>query len=209
MSLAGGCWSHSQAQPYCLCVPAFWEGCRIKAIRLARAVGLLLTAYLFWILGSLGFLRNTTGGILLAWLIVIGISLTVYVRGREPFDWRGWWRENRSVVITGEILFAVLFVGWAIIRAYQPELHSTEKPMDLMFINSIIRSPAFPPNDAWMAGYSISYYYFGYFIAAMLSTASGITGAIGLNMMVSLVFALTGLTAFGVVYKSGTGTYPF
>src|SRR6185295_5997767 len=52
---------------------------------------------------------------------------------------------------------------------------------------------------AWMAGYSISYYYFGYFIAAMLSTASGVTGSIGLNMMVSMVFALAGVTAFGVV----------
>src|SRR6185295_2234244 len=52
---------------------------------------------------------------------------------------------------------------------------------------------------AWMAGYSISYYYFGYFMAAMLSTASGVGGSIGLNMMVSMIFALAGVTAFGVV----------
>jgi YYY domain-containing protein len=180
-----------------------------KGYTLARAVGLLLTAYLFWLLGSLGFLRNTTGGILLAWLIVLGLSLAVYMRGRERFDWRAWWRDSRPVVISAEILFAVLLLGWAIIRAYQPELRSTEKPMDLMFINSIIRSPAFPPNDAWMAGYSISYYYFGYFMAAMLSTATGISGAIGLNMMVSLVFALTGLTVFGVVCNLARAYQPF
>ncbi|MBA3869600.1 MAG: hypothetical protein H0X30_10645 [Anaerolineae bacterium] len=172
-----------------------------RGYTLARAAGLLLTGYVFWILGSLGFLRNTSGSIILSWLVVLGIGATVYFRNSERFDWRAWWRENRTVVIAGELLFIILFVGWAIIRAYQPELHSTEKPMDLMFISSIMRSPAFPPNDGWMSGYSISYYYFGYFISAMLATVSGITSTIAYNLTISLVFALTGLTAFGVAYN--------
>ncbi len=172
-----------------------------KGYTLARAAGLLLTGYVFWILGSLGFLRNTGGSIILSWLVVLVIGLAVYFRSSERFDWRAWWRENRTVVIVGELLFIALFFGWAIIRAYQPELHSTEKPMDLMFISSIMRSPTFPPNDGWMAGYSISYYYFGYFIAAMLATVSGIANTIAFNLTISMVFALTGLTAFGVAYN--------
>ncbi len=172
-----------------------------RGYTLARAVGLLLTGYVFWILGSLGFLRNSSGSIILSWVVVVAIGLAVYFRAEERFDWRGWWRENRTVVIVGELLFITLFVGWALVRAYQPELHSTEKPMDLMFISSIMRSPTFPPNDGWMAGYSISYYYFGYFLAAMLATASGIANTIAFNLTISLVFALTGLTAFGVAYN--------
>lgn len=172
-----------------------------RGYTLARAAGLLITGYVFWVLGSLGFLRNTSGSIFLSWVIVLALALTVYFRGGERFDWRAWWRENKTVVICGELLFLVLFFGWALIRAYQPELHSTEKPMDLMFISSIMRSPTFPPNDGWMAGYSISYYYFGYFIAAMLATASGIANTIAFNLTISLVFALTGLTAFGVAYN--------
>ncbi|MCA0453384.1 MAG: DUF2298 domain-containing protein [Chloroflexi bacterium] len=172
-----------------------------RGYTLARAVGLLLTGYTFWILGSLGFLRNTGGSIVLSWLVVLAIGLMVYARGGERFDWRAWWRENRTVVVVGELLFIILFVGWAAVRAYQPEIHSTEKPMDLMFISSIMRSPTFPPNDGWMSGYSISYYYFGYFIAAMLATASGIANTIAFNLTISLVFALTGLTAFGVAYN--------
>ncbi len=172
-----------------------------KGYTLARAAGLLLTGYVFWILGSLGFLRNTSGSIIFSWLVVLILGLVVYFRSSERFDWRAWWRENRTVVIVGELLFVVLFFGWAIIRAYQPELHSTEKPMDLMFISSIMRSPTFPPNDGWMSGYSISYYYFGYFISAMLATASGIANTIAFNLTISMVFALTGLTAFGVAYN--------
>jgi YYY domain-containing protein len=172
-----------------------------RGYTMSRAAGLLLTGYIFWILGSLGFLRNTSGSIILSWLVVLAISITVYFRGGDLFNWRAWWRENRTVVIAGELLFIILFVGWAIMRAYQPELHSTEKPMDLMFISSIMRSPAFPPNDGWLAGYSISYYYFGYFMAAMLATVSGIGSTITFNLTISLTFALTGLTAFGVAYN--------
>jgi YYY domain-containing protein len=73
--------------------------------------------------------------------------------------------------------------------------------MDLMMISSIMRSPVFPPNDGWMSGYSISYYYFGYLMAAMLSTLSGVQSTIGYNLMNALLFALTGLTAFGVAYN--------
>lgn len=172
-----------------------------KGYTLARAAGLLVTGYIFWILASLGFLRNTAGSMLLAWVIVLALSLVIYFRMGQAFDWRAWWRENRPVVILAEVLFLLAFFGWALVRAHQPEIRSTEKPMDLMMMSSIMRSPVFPPNDGWMAGYSISYYYFGYLMAAMLSTLSGVQSTIGYNLMNALLFALTGLTAFGVAYN--------
>lgn len=170
-----------------------------KGYTLARAAGLLLVGYVFWLLVSLGFLQNTPGSILLAWLIVLVIG--VIAQARQPMNWHVWWRENRPVVIAGEVLFAALFIGWAVVRAHQPELRTTEKPMDLLFISSIMRSDTFPPNDGWMAGYSISYYYFGYTLAAMLSTLSGAASTVGYNLWNAMLFALTGLTAFGVVYN--------
>lgn len=170
-----------------------------KGYTLARAAGLLLVGFVFWFLGSLGFLQNTPGSILLSWLLVLAISLAIYLK--SPVNLRSWWAENRRVVIAAELLFIVLLVGWAVYRAHQPELSSTEKPMDLMFTNSIMRSETFPPNDAWMAGYSISYYYFGYLLSASLALTSGVPGTIAMNMMIALLFALTGLTVFGVAYN--------
>ncbi len=171
-----------------------------RGYTLSRAAGLLLVGYTYWILGTLGFLRNSSGGILLAWLVVLTAGLAVYARGGR-FDWGGWWRENRTVVIVAEVLFALLFVGWAIFRSHQNGLTGTEKPMDLMFISSIMRSDVFPPNDGWLSGYSISYYYFGYFIMAMLSMMSGVVSTAGYNLAAALLFALTGVTVFGVVYN--------
>jgi YYY domain-containing protein len=139
----------------------------------------------------------------LAWLIVVVISLAVYLRRSDdkPMNWREWWRENRVSVITAEMLFAVLLIGWATVRAHQNEVIFTEKPMELAFISSVMRSDTYPPSDPWMAGYAISYYYFGYVMAAMLSMLSGISSATGFNMLISLIFALVGLTTFGVVYN--------
>ena len=44
------------------------------------------------------------------------------------------------------------FPGMALVRAYDPAANHTEKPMDLMFMNSIAASATYPPMDAWLAG---------------------------------------------------------
>ena len=121
--------------------------------------------------------------------------------GRERIDLRAWWRENYRVVIVGEILFFVLLFGWSIVRAYQNNLLGTEKAMELAFLSSTMRSPTFPPADPWLSGYAISYYYFGYVIMAMLSLLSGVSSTVGFGMTTALLFALTGLGAFGVGYN--------
>lgn len=172
-----------------------------KGYTLARALGLLLVGFVFWLLASLGFVRNTPGSILLAWLIVLVGSLVTYFRQPESFDWREWWGQNRPVIITAEILFAVSMLAFAIYRAHMPNLTGTEKPMELAFMSAVQRSTVFPPNDPWLSGYAISYYYFGYVQSAMLSMMSGISSTIGFNMTISLLFSLTGLTTFGVVYN--------
>ncbi|BCX03006.1 MAG: hypothetical protein KatS3mg053_0944 [Candidatus Roseilinea sp.] len=98
-----------------------------------------------------------------------------------------------SFVIVTEALFALAFAGWVIVRAYSPDIMSAggEKFMESMMINAILRSPAFPPNDAWLSGFSISYYYFGYIIFAMLILLSGVAPAVGFNLGGAMIFALT------------------
>ncbi|MEQ8673485.1 MAG: DUF2298 domain-containing protein [Aggregatilineales bacterium] len=176
-----------------------------RGYTLARPAGVLLTSFVFWLLASFGFFENTAGNIVFSWVIVLVISLFVYFRLKDsinkPFDWRAWWTENRRVVIVTEVLFAVLLVGWAIVRAHQNGIYATEKPMDLAFMSAIFRSESFPPNDPWLSDYSISYYYFGYVMAAMLSKVSGVWTTIGYNMHIAMLFAMTGTAAFGVTYN--------
>ncbi len=192
------------ALPLCL---RLLGGLPDRGYTFARAAGLLLVGFVFWLLSSFGFLDNTTGSMVLAWVIVLIVGLMLYFAGgrgaqdRERIDLRAWWRENSRVVIVGEVLFFVLLFGWSIVRAYQNNLIGTEKAMELAFLSSTMRSPTFPPADPWLSGYAISYYYFGYVIMAMLSMLSGVISTIGFGMTTALLVALTGLGAFGVIYN--------
>ena len=130
-----------------------------RGYSLAKALGLLLWGYLFWILGSLNFLQNQIGGVLFAAVLLCVISAVVAKRIWTELP--GWIRANRRMLIGIELVFFAGFAFWAVVRAANPELIGTEKPMELAFINAILKSESFPPHDPWLSGYSISYYYFG------------------------------------------------
>jgi YYY domain-containing protein len=164
----------------------------------SKALGLLATGWVFWFLGSLGFLRNDTPGVLFATLVV-GAAGLLWLRRPGWAALRVWLAEQRTLVFSVEALFLGSFVLMAFIRAHNPDIQGTEKPMEFMFINSILRSPAFPAHDAWLAGHAISYYYFGYVIIAALARLTATTSSVAFNLGLSLLFALTAAGAHGVV----------
>jgi YYY domain-containing protein len=170
-----------------------------RGYTLSRVAGLLIWGYIFWLLASLGIAQNDIGGIFLALSLLIGLSAwSAFGRQRTILDFL---KENTSLAITTEILFFAAFAFLAFVRSANPELTSTEKPMELAFINGILRSPVFPPQDPWLSGYAISYYYFGYVMTAMLARLSGITGSMAHNLMTSLVFALGAIGSYGILYN--------
>src|SRR3989344_4450636 len=54
-------------------------------------------------------------------------------------------------ILFEEILFLIALLFWAFIRGHEPSIHGLEKFMDYGFINSILNSPSFPPQDMWLA----------------------------------------------------------
>ncbi|MFL7871636.1 MAG: DUF2298 domain-containing protein, partial [Anaerolineales bacterium] len=185
-----------------------------RGYSLSRAAGLLVWGYIFWLLTSLGLSQNDAGGLLLALLLLIGLSvwaLRSADRRRRTTEDRDivnglssivdWVKYNRRLVFSVEILFFIAFAFLAFVRASNPELTSAEKPMELMFINAILRSPTFPPRDAWLSGYAISYYYFGYVMTAMLAKLTGVPGSAAHNLMTALIFALGAIGSYGILYN--------
>ena len=171
----------------------------------ARPLGLLLTSYVLWLGASLGLLRNSVGGALFSLLFVAIVSLVVYRRGRskgEPGLF-AWLKVHGRLVLAVELLFAAALALWALLRAYSPDLTTAggEKFMEIMYLNSIGRSEYFPPQDAWLSGYAISYYYFGYVMIALLTLLSGFPAHLTFNVGVALLFALTCTGAFSMVYN--------
>lgn len=162
-----------------------------------KPLGVLTIYYVFWLFGSLGFLENNVGGQLLAALVVLGLGLA-WLRRDGLIELRDWLGEHRRYIAAVEIFFLLAFAGMAWVRAYNPDIAATEKPMELMFINSILRSPAFPPHDAWLSGHAISYYYFGYVMVASLARLTGLPAAYAFNLGLAMLFALTAVGALGV-----------
>jgi YYY domain-containing protein len=170
-----------------------------KGFALTRPLGLLVWGYLFWLLCSLGVLQNNTGGVVLAFILLIALSVWSCSKGRLQ-ELIVWIKANKKTIIIMEVLFFMAFALWTVVRAANPEAAYTEKPMELAFINSILRSPSFPPTDPWLSGYAISYYYFGYVIVSMLIRVTGVASSIGFNLSSSLWFAMTALAAYSIVF---------
>lgn len=171
-----------------------------------KMLGLLLVSYLFWLLTSLGYLANNGGGILMALAALLLLALWSY--RRDGSQWRRWMGENRRYVVVTELLFAAVFFFWAWVRAQNPAITGTEKPMEFAFLNAVERSGAMPPLDPWLSGFAISYYYFGYVMTSVLARLAQVAEPLAFNLGIAWLTAGAALGAFGVVYNllaAGTG----
>ncbi|MFL7813857.1 MAG: DUF2298 domain-containing protein [Anaerolineales bacterium] len=171
-----------------------------RGLAFTKILGMMIWGYLFWILSRLGFTANDLAGLIFPLLLIAGASL-YSLRGSGWRKLKEWLREHRSLVFTTEALFLAAFIAMALVRALNPEIVGTEKPMELAFINAILSSEGMPPRDPWLSGYAISYYYFGYILVAMLAKLAGTLGSVAFNLAVSLTFALAALGSYGVLYN--------
>lgn len=164
-----------------------------------KMLGLLAVSYLFWLLGTLGFLANNTGSLLLCLALLAAASASIYRRSDGGL--RTWLRQNGRYVVTAELVFAGVFFLWAWVRAQNPAITGTEKPMEFAFLNATGRSATFPPLDPWLSGFGISYYYFGYVMTSALGRLAMVPETIGFNLGIAWLAAGAAVGAFGVVYN--------
>ncbi len=169
----------------------------------AKALGLLIVAWVTWWMASIHVLPFSRVSILVAMVAVVAPSaFAVWKRRRDLVAFlRAHWR----VVLIEEILFLVFFGAFLLIRYGNPDLwhqwYGGEKPMDYAYLNAIIKSTWMPPYDPWFAGGYINYYYFGQFITATLIKLTGIVPEVAYNLALPMYFALTALGAFSVAYN--------
>ncbi len=179
--------------------PAF----RYRGYELARIVGLLLWAYLAWLLSSLRILPHTR---LLLWgIFFLLAALSFYLLRRNWDEYRDFFQTHWKALLRIEGIFAVLYLGWVCFRFFNPDLwHPVaggEKPMDFAYLNAVIKSTWFPAYDPWFSGGTMNYYYFGFVIVGSLIKALGIVPSIAYNLAVPSLFAMTGVGAYTIAYN--------
>lgn len=181
---------------------------RDKGYIFSKVLGILLSTYIVWFLGSLHLLPFVKMTIILV-LIALAI-VNIYLLGRKngeekagiPWKW----------LIFEELIFFFSLWFWSYVRANEPSIRGLEKYMDYGFVNSILRASFFPPLDMWLTrspdyngGFFINYYYYGHYIAAFLTKLSGIDSAVTYNLMLATLYAFT----FGLSFSLGLNLLHF
>ena len=178
-----------------------FPGLRDRGWGLSKLMGLLALAYVVWLPASLRLLPFTEGTVIGAFVLLTGAGIALaWWRRAELWSFlRARWR----LLAVCEAGFLVPFGYFAWVRALDPDLwhiwRGGEKPMELAFLNGILRSRYFPPLDPWFSGGHINYYYYGQYLVAVLVRLTGITPTTAFNLAIPLLFGITFTAAFSVV----------
>ena len=170
-----------------------------RGLIFSKALALLLSSYLLWVLSLTHIVPNSLYTII-AILAVLAMVSALVLRRKMP-EIVAFLRKEWVPLLTAELVFLGFFALWLSIVSSAPGINHTEKPMDFAFLNSILRSEYFPPEDPWLGGHSINYYYFGHFMMAFLTKLTAIPSSISYNLSLALIPALVAAGAFSLVYN--------
>lgn len=164
-------------------------------------LGIVLLTYLSWAFSYIwGFKKST---ILFAFVVICLVSISLYKRG--TFQKRFF--PGKKILLLNEVVFLVGFFYFLFVRMYLPEIYRHEKFMDFSFLNAVMRTSSFPPQDPWFAGETLNfYYYFGYLSVGVPGKLCAVEPSVLFNLAIALTFALSLNLFFGIGYNLTHGS---
>ena len=170
-----------------------------RGYSLSKPLGILVIGYLSWILSQAHILPSVR--LSLVFLLLLMGGLSAWYGWRCRYELKKFVVEEWKLLVAIEAVFLLVFLGWALFRAYDPAIDHTEQPMDLAFLNASIRSDYGPVEDPWLKGESVSYYYFGYWMMGAVSEIAAVPSRISFNLSLALIPAMAAAGVFGLVYS--------
>ena len=174
-----------------------------KGWLLAKGLGLLLVGLVAWLLASLELVTFGKLGVTLGVLALFAASAVTLTLHRKSI--LRFLKDRWKTVAVSELVFLAAFLAFVLIRMANPDLwhpyRGGEKPMDMAYLNAVLKSSYMPPYDPWFGGGYINYYYWGQFLVAVLIHATGIVSEVAVNLTVPLFFALTVAFGYSIVYN--------
>ena len=173
----------------------------------SKVIGIAVSGWFMWLLASIKILKFTEANCWISLIICFAGNIFIYLlyirKHKTDFTLFENPREVVSHALIGELLFLTVFIIWNYMKAFKPEAYGqTEKMMDYGFMKAMFKSDYMPPEDLWLAGQPINYYYVGQFMATFMTKLAG-TGVeygynLTLNMLAALGFSLPCAIVFNV-----------
>ena len=169
-----------------------------RGIGFARPLGLIAVGTAMWgmsLTGSVPSIGPTW------WLATVTLGVTgwgyllVAKRSEVVTFAKSRWRE----VVVAEAAFLATFILIAALKANDPDISGTEKPMDLMMLNAVVSDDFAPPQDLWLSGFDIAYYYFGYWMFGGISQMGGIVPSIAYNLSIAFIAGMSAAAIMSLV----------
>lgn len=164
----------------------------------ARPVAMIVSIWPIWFLSHV-FDGLWNGPAL--WLSVAVVGSVGWV-----FVWRARWVNADTVFHYGvaELVHLFVFCVGIWLKGFVPMVSvlsgtDTEKPGELMMLSSVMHSTSMPPQDAWLSGHTINYYYLGYGIWGGFGKMFGGVPAEVFNLALISTFAMAFVAIAGLV----------
>jgi YYY domain-containing protein len=169
-----------------------------RGYAIAKIVGIAVFSWLCWLLASIHLLHFSP---MQAWLIfIILLVLAVWMARKIHCSLWPFLKEKWLMLVGIEVLFFAIFALFLLIRMYHPNIYFGEKPMNFSFINATYRAETFPPEDPWISGNHINYYYYGHAVYSIIGRFAGVPPEMMFNIAGATIPALIALALFALVY---------
>ncbi len=188
------------------CVPLAFIVFRPLADRgwlMSKALGLLIVGLVTWLLASVEVLTFSRSTVIAALLAVAAVNAVLLIANRrEIFQF---FRRRWKTIAIAEVIFLAAFLAFVAIRMANPDLwhpyRGGEKPMDMAYLNAVMKSVYMPPFDPWFSGGYLNYYYWGQFLVSTLIHLTGVVPEIAVNLAIPTFFAMTAALSYSVAYN--------
>lgn len=179
----------------------------------SKVFGLAVGGWLLWVMSSLHLLKFNT---LNTWIIVIFVFLANYglafflKKNKKTAAWieKVQTKSERIPVKKGtlavafELVFLGVFLLASYIKCFNPDAtNTTEQFMDYGFMTSMMRSDYMPPEDMWLSGNPINYYYLGQYFATFLTRLSGVPVSKGYSLSLAMLCAFCFILSYSLIYE--------
>jgi YYY domain-containing protein len=146
----------------------------------------LLLTYVSWLAGHFIPMPLAVRGTLV--LLIVAAALAAWPQRKALTEWLR--RGGLNEIVRHDLLWTAGFLFFAWHRSLHPEIFQQEKYMDFSFFNLLARTGSMPPEDPWMSGEVINYYYFGYLTFANLARLMPLATPISYNLCVATIGGL-------------------